>query len=452
MCKRIVVFGLFFLFLTFGTARTDTIWVTHGRGTIQTAIDGAKNGDVINVGPGIYVENIDFKGKAITVKSLLRLAATIDGSGARKSVVTFQSGEGAGSSLVDFAIINGTVDSTTPNGANGGGIYCKNSSPTITGNNIMGNVASFGWGGAICCENSSPSIIRNDIYFNRADYGGAISCDENSAPLIEKNWIFMNRTVWFYGGGIYCNGVIAGPAGPVIRKNFFLFNSSKRGGGIYCTGPNSYKPIIINNKILGNMSTRDGGGGICVYKNCDPQIDLNTIVANRSAKPGGGIYFSSGSTMRLFGNIIWRNVPDQVFKDAKSRSDSVTYCNIQGGWPGTGNIDLDPLFVDAGSHDYHLTYNSPCRNAGDNGSVSPDLLEDIEGDPRIADGIVDMGADEFHAHLYTTGDAVPGGQISFRVTGTPYTPLVTLALGSGVKDPPMPTPFGDFWLTRILMN
>jgi hypothetical protein len=60
----------------------------------------------------------------------------------------------------------------------------------------------------------------------------------------------------------------------------------------------------------------------------------------------------------------------------------------------TGNIDMAPAFADAANGDYHLTAGSLCVNAGTN--TAPALpATDLDGDPRIAGGRVDMGAYEF---------------------------------------------------------
>ena len=73
-------------------------------------------------------------------------------------------------------------------------------------------------------------------------------------------------------------------------------------------------------------------------------------------------------------------------------------------WPGTGSITTDPLFVAAGTNDYHLTAASPCRNTGDPGSPL-----DADGSPA------DMGALPF-----TGAGAVGAGTITWTPAGGPY--------------------------------
>jgi len=135
---------------------------------------------------------------------------------------------------------------------------------------------------------------------------------------------------------------------------------------------------------------------------------------------------------------------------------TISYSNVKGGeammhvahgsdydW-GSGMIDKDPLFVDPSNNDYHLTWYSPCINAGDNSAVMDP--GDFEDDPRIAVVIVDMGADEYWYHLYHTNKIVPGGTIELRIVGWP-TAAVTVALSDSLLNTPVSTQHGDLYLT-----
>ncbi len=97
----------------------------------------------------------------------------------------------------------------------------------------------------------------------------------------------------------------------------------------------------------------------------------------------------------------------------------VTYSDIEGGWPGQGNIDADPLFVQAGTGNFRLATGSPCLNAGSNDLLPVDELDldgdgdtqeplpiDLAGEPRIKDGAVDMGAYEGEHEPLPPGDIV----------------------------------------------
>ena len=64
---------------------------------------------------------------------------------------------------------------------------------------------------------------------------------------------------------------------------------------------------------------------------------------------------------------------------------------------GVGNFTNAPLFVDVAARDFHLQTNSPCINAGANTYVDTDT--DLDGNPRIAGGTVDVGAYEFEKPL-----------------------------------------------------
>jgi len=515
------------------------IYVPDDFATIQAALDAAAAGDVIIARPGTYIENIDFLGKAVTLRSEAGPEATILDGGQAGSVASFRNGEDAASVIKGFTITNGTGTDIAGR-PTGGGIVCgPASSPTITGNIIKNNTCYDG-GGIGNFDHSSPTITDNVIEDNTCRYGGAINNDNASAPVISGN-VMTGNVAPTYGGAIRCadgsdalienniidnNSAHAGRGGgiynykssPVIRGNRISNNlSEKCGGGIYCKVSD---PLIEYNTINGNTCTYDYGGGIQVSTDSDPTITGNIIYGNSAYFGGAGINVSKRSKPVIANNIITRNVTglagggisclldaaptitnntitgnsagggggiscynnatptvvNSIFwnNDAPAGPEilvgmaatpsvlTISYSLVEGGqasvrvdggctlvW-GAGMIDAAPRFIDSASGDYHIYIDSPCRDAAD--SLAPGLpAEDFEGDPRIAGASPDMGADEFDTHLYHTGDVVPGGSIGIMVTGTPGKD-VTLALGSGIQNPPQSTPYGDLYLTLPLLK
>jgi len=444
------------------------IYVPDHHPTIQDAITVAVDGDSIIVRPGIYVERINFIGKSITVKSENGPGVTIIDGNYYGSVVRFVTGEDSAAVLEGFTIRNGNSMSIH---MDGGGIYCRVASPTIKNNIITGNSARDD-GGGIYCASSSMTISGNTITLNNNldGSGGGICVNLTSSPVIADNTIIGNTAKW-HGGGIS----VLSDCSPEITGNVIVQNESERGGGIWSSGSSSM--IIINNIIAGNKVSLDGGGiyhsgfsGTTIVNNiltmnaavrdgggifCDARetsITNNTITRNRAGHEGGGIFCDQYHPI-VRNTIVWENTAPggPEIQHNPGADPIVSYCDVKGGWTGTGNIDADPLFVDPDKGDVHLTFNSPCRNKGDNSVVPPALLRDIEGDRRIFDSTVDMGADEFHTHLYALGSVVAGNSITIKVIGPPGAPVV-LAQGSGVQDPPLQTSCGPFHLQLPMVS
>jgi hypothetical protein len=110
---------------------------------------------------------------------------------------------------------------------------------------------------------------------------------------------------------------------------------------------------------------------------------MNVTIAGNG---NGGIYLTGGG-VRVTNSILWGSGGLDYYCSGDC---TVAYSDIQGGWTGTGNIDADPLFVDAAGGDYHLKTASPCRNKG---TPIGAPTHDIEGTPR--DAVPDMGAYEW---------------------------------------------------------
>ena len=338
-----------------------TIYVPIQQPTIQDGIDAALDGDLVLVAPGTYVENIDFLGKEITVRSVAGAGATIIDGSQSNSVVAFRSGETGEAVIEGFIITNGNGQ---PLLKVGGGIYCDESSPTIV-NCVISYNTTDGCGGGIYCEESSPTIANCVIRENSASCGGGIRCYDNSSPTI-TNCLISDNTTGGGSGGISCYSY----SSPMITNCKISGNNE---GGIYCITSSS--PTLTNCTISENM----GNGFYC--RDSSPIVTNCTISENTN----DGVY-SWDSSMTFTNCILWENSGQEI--DDEGGHPTVTYSDVQDGWSGEGNIDTDPLFV--GSGDYHLTAGSPCIDAGTDAGV----YTDMDGDERPHGCGFDMGSDE----------------------------------------------------------
>lgn len=426
MFRKSLTLGLFFLLFA-GWAPATVYHVPDDFATIQGAINASVDGDTIVVRPGTYVENIDIN-RDITVESELGPTVTIIDGNQSGSVVVIIGNPGTSVVLDGFTITNGTGTDLDPdpflNDHFGGGIVCIDSFPTMSNNIIAENIAwdpagyGYGYGGGIYCE-ASPAVITDNII--RHNVAGDIAAGS-----------------FGYGGGIYC----VGSSDITIHGNTVSENlSGDDGAGIACWYTDGE---MINNIVVGNISSTCAGG-IDIWGS-DPVLTNNTVAHNLATGTGaqGGGLRNVSSMPTVTNCIFWDNFAqtDPEICDPGFAS-PINYCDIMGGWPtGLGNFSASPGFV--GNGDYHLTWNSPCKNVGSN--LAPLLPgDDFEGDPRIALGTVDVGADEFYYHLYHTGSVIAGSAIDIRVVGGPGFP-VKLYLGSGLAATPYTTPHGLFYL------
>ena len=158
-------------------AAATTRLVPADHPTIQAAINAAASGDTIIVSDGTYTENIDFKGKAITVRSANGPTTTIIDGGNTSCVVRFVTGETAAAVLMGFTIQRGFASATC--GSEGAGIKVAHASPTITGNIITNNKGCDGIG--IGVGVGSP-LIQNNVITWEKDY--ETSAEHQIAPYL----------------------------------------------------------------------------------------------------------------------------------------------------------------------------------------------------------------------------------------------------------------------------
>ncbi|GAH18240.1 unnamed protein product, partial [marine sediment metagenome] len=211
------------------------------------------------------------------------------------------------------------------------------------------------------------------------------------------------------GGGMFNDN-----GSPTVTNCTFSGNraQSNDGGGMFNYASN---PTLTNCTFNGN-SAGYGGGGMCNDSNSSPTL-TNCTFSGNAAEYGGGIYNLSASPT-LNNCILWGNLAPsgpEIFDFLSTPT--VTYSDITGGYTGTGNIDADPLFVDANGpddiigtedDDLRLSFGSPCIDAGDNDAVPSGIMTDLNSELRFVDDlftidtgngtrpIVDIGAYEYY--------------------------------------------------------
>jgi hypothetical protein len=429
--------------------------------TIQGALASGSvvDTDTIIVRPGTYVENINFLGKAVTLKSELGPEVTIIDGKKAGSVATCRTGEGADTVLQGFTLFNGS-GTPTHAGLFGGGMYNLLSTPTVFNCHFIGNTLVLNSsGGGMYNDSASPIVMDCKLSQNYAGVGGGMYNSFSSNPIVDDCIISSNASA-INGGGMVnessspllfrCifSGNSAGAEGggmsnrfssnPTVKSCLFSHNDADEGGAMFNYLSN---PVVTQSTFVGNSAV-DIGGAMYNWDVSDAEVKNCTFIENTAGSSGGAMYNRSNGDPEVANSILWNDTPDEIFNDASFPI--VTFSCVEGGYTGDGNIDSDPLFADSSINDLHLRYPSPCRNTGDNAAVID--LEDFEGDPRIAYGTVDMGADEFHPHLYYTGNAAPGGAIEGKFVGLPGAFPVDLILSTGSIEPPMPTMWGLFHL------
>jgi hypothetical protein len=163
-----------------------------------------------------------------------------------------------------------------------------------------------------------------------------------------------------FGAGLVSNCIITGN------------RSAGAGGGVYeCT--------LVNCLLTSNTAVAGGGIGSATAYNC-------TIVGNNATNYGGGVY--GGNT---YNSIVYYNTAATA---GTSNYDfaKLSYSCTSPAASGTSNITPAPAFVNLAGGDFHLQIGSPCIDTGLNGLA--ETPNDLDGNPRIVDSTVDMGAYE----------------------------------------------------------
>lgn len=196
-------------------AEAATIAVPADFATIQAGIDAAADGDTITVAPGLYVENVDFLGKAVHVVGA-GAETVIRGTGG--SVVRFDTGEG-NDSILDSVMVTGG------NATQGGGIRILGASPTVVRTIVWNNRATSS-GSGIYVSGGSEALLYNNLIAYNSNAGG----DPHGIQIANSSPYVVNNTV----ARVDSNGLhTSGATSALVLNNIFARNGSPgRGRGI----------------------------------------------------------------------------------------------------------------------------------------------------------------------------------------------------------------------------
>ncbi len=418
--------------------------------------------DGVYTGPGN--KNLDFGGRAITVESENGRENCIidceqDGRGFH-----FRNGEGQDSAMKGLTVRNAFVDETSANGPFGGAVLCESSGPAIIDCEFAASWAresslSYGGGGGVACLGGTTTI--RDCAFEECSGGdgGAILLQDSDATIesctfrschacngggiaVLDSAVTINRCVFdgnngsrgcgSGGGGVFASGSSA--YAEILRCLFI----DQRGGtaALFLDAPSA---LVRDCEFELNQATDFPGavqdlgaariercrftrnkGNFGVVR-CAAGTVVKDCVFNRNsgshASPGAALTVVKGT--RVIGCTIVRNgalgrhaaingglatITNCVLWDngaeAIQATSVISHSVVEGGWPGEGNIDADPRFVDLLNGDLHLLPDSPAIDAGDPTYTAMSGEADIDGQLRVWNGRIDMGADEFGSFVY----------------------------------------------------
>jgi hypothetical protein len=370
-----------------------TSWA-NAYNSLQTAIGVAAEYDTILVAQGDYVPTTTF-----TITKSISLYGGYCGSadpGARDVQAyetTLRGGATGSQPIVTFAN------------------YMSDKSLVLDGFRLAG-----GGGGLYVNQSQRASVTVRDCIFR---YSVASPTLGNAGGAIFLRGWYASMDVTrcsFVGNTAYSGGAIWNDRGVTTRLTdcWFEQNSATTGAAIRCEAQGTV--ALTNCALLNNVAADYYGGGGAVFSRGGRVLMTNCTLRQNASSNWHAValqYDSVGpvipSSAFIDNCILWDGGNELYVEPDHGSTATVSYSNIQGGWVGTGNINLDPGFVSA--TDLRLSTGSPCIDAGNDAVVSTST--DLAGNPRISGAHVDMGAYESSAAVDSDGDGVPDTQDAF---------------------------------------
>jgi hypothetical protein len=397
----IVAVVIAILFLTLAPCFAHVWYITpDGLGdapSVQAGIDSAAVGDTVLLADGTYTgagnRNIGYRGKSLTVVSESGdpTLCTIDCEYLARGFI-FDPGDGPGTVLEGIMINRGRcIEAVPPADSGGGGIWCDQASPTIR-SVIFSNCDTEMFGGGMACFGGSAPVLTDVVFTgNIAAEGGGMYCEDSSPVLTDVTFFDNYAGLPGRGGGMFCKGGsplltrvqflenmgdfgvggfgLAEDCGAELRNVSFTDNTGlNKSGAMYCLDSS---PLIVGCTFSGNWGSFVGG--LQLLGDSAPTIRGCTFFGN-TGDDGGGIGCYGANSPVLERTIIAGSPQGEGIFCYISSICAVTLscCDIQGNAGGdwtdciadqlgtNGNFSADPLFCDAGNGDFSLQACSPC--------------------------------------------------------------------------------------------
>jgi predicted outer membrane repeat protein len=245
----------------------------------------------------------------------------------------------------------------------GGGIRISHVASVLTDNRVIGNVA-VGHGGGMDLDNDSSVVTGGVVQGNQAGArGGGIHVDLWPWAGGKLEAIDIRDNVAHLGGGVCLHGNLQ----PVTMVGLVLTgNTSDRGGAVAIQSTT----FSFDRALIAGNTARHEGGAISVEMG-DGQVSRATVHGNAAPAGGAGLWIDS-SSLAVSRSIFAGHATTAVVVaqgTAPSWSDNDTFPATFSGMAvpasgSSGNLSVDPQFVNATAGDFHLLATSPCPNMG----------------------------------------------------------------------------------------
>jgi parallel beta-helix repeat protein len=321
-----------------------------------------------------------------------------------------------GGGMYNSSFSNPTVTNCTFSGnsaigylSHAGGMLNDHSSPTVTDCVFSGNNAEQTGGGMCNFNVSSPDVTDCAFSGNSSKYGGGMYNEDSSSTV--TNCTFSGNKASNQGGGMHNYD----KSTPTVTNCTFSGNTANNGGGMY--NYDKSNSIVTNCTFSGNSAQSDGGG--VFNHNSSPTVTNCTFSGNKAPNQGGGMYnYNCGGDPVVTNCIFWGDTGGEILSDLYSSPD-VTYCVVQGGYTGTGNLDGDPLLgplADNGgpTKTHALTFGS---SAIDKGATIETISCDQRGVARPQGAKFDIGAYESWVQKILTVNTIGSGFVTCDPSG-----------------------------------